>query len=143
MKRRQEQAGQVELALKPNQTVTIYFDGGSLGGNVGYGSYEVDGAGLKHRSIRQQFGTPITCNQAEYLSLIAALKWLRHRVNGERHIQIYTDSMLVCRQLPGRWKAKCVHIRELRDEARSLLKQYGQWSIEWRGREANVKRFGH
>lgn len=126
----------------------IWFDGGA-DPNPGraYGSYEVDGDGtLKHRSIRQQFGEHLTNNQAEYLSLIAALKWLRHHVQHPKAVQkvvIYSDSMLVVKQLSKKWRIKVLHIRELVDEARALLSAYPRWEIWWHKRDNNVKRFGH
>lgn len=126
--------------------VTIWFDGGSLGNpGKGYGSYEVQGgAELCHKVIRQEFGPTLSCNQAEYLSLIAALKWLRHHVIGEStRLEIFTDSTLVRNQVHGRWKCRVAHLKELKAEALSLLSPYQHWEINWRGRAANVERFGH
>jgi ribonuclease HI len=127
--------------------INIYFDGGAGPTNPGnaYGSYEVQSSApeLNHKVSRIQFGHGSN-NQAEYLSLIAALKWLRHQTNGEVYrLEIFTDSMLVRNQVARKWKSKCVHIKELRDEVLELLSPYKHWEIKWRGRIENVARFGH
>ncbi len=127
--------------------VTIYFDGGaSPNPGKAYGSYSVESQepALNHRSIRQQFGDTLTNNQAEYLSLIAALKWLRHHTDpATTSLQIFTDSTLVQGQLGKRWKCKLLHLRELLDEAKLLLAPYSGWRIHWNGRQVNVRKFGH
>lgn len=129
---------------KPNGLVTIHFDGGSAPSNPGnaYGSYLVESCGLNHRASRMQFGWG-TNNQAEYLALIAALKWLQHQeALATKQLKIFSDSMLAVNQMTGRWKARCVHIKELRDEARALLKPH-HWQIWWNPRSVNVQLFGH
>lgn len=133
-----------EMCVEPVSAIKIWFDGGSTG--KAYGSYEIDGGPeLKHRSIRQDFGHG-TSNQAEYLSLIAALKWLRHNRSAppkELSLDIWTDSMLVCQQIKRRWKCRVLHLVELRDEALILLSSYKRWQISWHRRHNNVSRFGH
>lgn len=129
--------------------IRVWFDGGSrplATGASGYGSYEVDGGEqLKHRGLRQEFGSPITCNQAEYLALLAALKWLSHHVTpAECSLKIMSDSKLVVNQIPDkRWRTKIHHLKVLRDEARSLLAGYAHFNLEWHGRSNNISRFGH
>jgi ribonuclease HI len=129
------------------QTVRIYFDGGaSPNPGKGYGSYSVDGgvSGFNHSSIRQQFGEPLTNNQAEYLSLIAALKWLRHHAHPfDTRLLIFTDSKLLQGQLVRNWRCKVPHLRELVSEAKQLLSPYRSYMVHWNSRTANVKRFGH
>lgn len=129
---------------KPMRTIQIWFDGGAAP-NPGkaYGSYEIQGIGLTHKSLRQQFGEPLTSNQAEYLSLIAALKWLSHHATpATDRLEIWTDSQLVCHQVRGLWKVRVPHVRELWFETLGLLCPY-EWVIYWHGRQANVERFGH
>ena len=128
--------------------INIYFDGGARPTNPGkgYGSYEVQSLvkELNHKASRQEFGEPLSNNQAEYLALIAALKWLRHQVaDGNYRLMIWTDSKLVRCQVARQWKTKCVHILELRDEVLELLAPYKHWEIYWHGRNNNVARFGH
>lgn len=129
------------------QLIRIWFDGGSLGNpGTGYGSYEIDGGTmLKHKSIRQEFGPNLTCNQAEYFSLLAALKWLIHNLKypDQSRLEIFTDSMIVRNQVARKWKSKVLHLRELRDLAVDLLSRYGHWEIKWHSRNFNVQRFGH
>jgi len=139
------------------QLIRIWFDGGSLGNpGKGYGSYKIDGGPqLQHEARRIQFGDFLTNNQAEYLALIAALKWLLHnRPDGDHRLEIWTDSMLVKCQVPfpfqGRiggpnpsWRCKVAHLRELRDEVRNLLSEYRHYELKWNPRKVNVEHFGH
>lgn len=134
------------------QLIIVYFDGGSKPtwfDNAeyprGYGSYQIDGgADLQHKSLKQNFGVPCTNNQAEYLALIQALKWLRHHVEPEKaSLDIWSDSQLVVNQVQHRWRTKVDHLKELRDETNRLLKPYGRWMIHWYERRNNVNRFGH
>lgn len=140
---------------------TIWFDGGARPTNPGngYGSYEV--ACVQHPYSRKgsevEFGW-MSNNQAEYCAMIHALKALWHdSKNGSvmnctrSHaivphritLEIFSDSALVVHQLNGRWKVPVLHIRELVDEARALLKNFGHWKLTWRPRKFNVERFGH
>lgn len=127
--------------------ISIWFDGGSLGNpGKGYGSYRIDGGPmLKHESIKQVFGESLTCNQAEYYALIAALKWLKHNRNGftDSRLEIRTDSMIVRNQVMRKWKCRTLHLKELRDEVLSLLADYRHFEVKWHGRENNVELFGH
>lgn len=128
--------------------VQIHFDGGaSPNPGNGYGSYQVSCTqvqALNHKSVRQQFGSPLTNNQAEYLALIAALKWLSHHSSGQdTKLTIFTDSTLVRGQVGRKWKCKVLHLRELVDEVKQLLSRYQFWSIQWNSRDVNVKKFGH
>lgn len=128
------------------KTIRIWFDGGSLGNpGKGYGSYEVDGGtDLKHKALKQQFGDNLTNNQAEYLSLLAALKWLRHRTDGQDvRLLVYSDSKLLVMQVIGVWKARVSHIVELRDEVQDMLVCYTQSEVHWQPRSHNLARFGH
>lgn len=129
--------------------IEVWFDGGSSdngkASSRAYGSYEVDGGReLKHRGLRQQFGVGLSCNQAEYLALLAALKWLSHHVNpAEVNLRIKGDSQLVVNQVRQRWKCRVAHLRELRDEVREYLNGYRSWEINWHRRNNSVERFGH
>lgn len=127
--------------------IKVWFDGGAYPTNPGngYGSYEVQSEGLNHKSHRQEFGRPLTNNQAEYLSLIAALKWLSHNATLPQYsrLEIWSDSKLVCHQLTGRYRVKVQHIKELVLEAQELLDIFDGFTISWHGRSNNVSRFGH
>ena len=133
------------LRLTP---IKVWFDGGSYGNGYqfqGYGSYEVDGGvKLHHKSTRQDFGSPITNNEAEYLSLLAALRWLQAQIVPERvGLEIWGDSQLVVQQVNRCWRVRKEHLKPLRDEARDLLRPYLWWELKWYPRKWNVNRFGH
>lgn len=129
-------------------TVRIYFDGGAKPTNPGnaYGSYEVECKEVlqwNQKTNRQQFGIG-TSNQAEYLSLIAALKWLSHKTDGKGvHLKIFSDSKLVVMQVQGSWKIRCITMRELCQQSQQLLSRFETFTIHWISRNHNVNRFGH
>lgn len=125
----------------------IVFDGGSLGNpGKGYGSYDVRTGGSSVRLQREDFGNDVTNNQAEYRTLIEALRWLAAHL-GERandaHVVVRGDSQLVLNQLNGTWRVKNEGLRPLYDEARRLRLAFGKSSLVWQPRAKSVERLGH
>lgn len=126
----------------------IVFDGGSLGNpGKGYGSFEIMSEGeVYHHSERLEYGDHITNNQAEYMSLIEALRWLADDLGEERTqaaVAIHGDSRLVVNQINGTWKVKHANMRPLVEEARRLFREFGRCTIDWHPREKSVERLGH
>lgn len=126
----------------------IVFDGGSLGNpGKGYGSFDITRNGVEFdRQIKMQFGDNMTNNQAEYLSLIGALKSVINHPDvdaGSAQINIHGDSQLVIKQLKGEWKAKHANMQPLWAEARGLLTEVKSWKADWHGRSNSVERLGH
>lgn len=129
----------------------IVFDGGSRGNpGQGYGSYAItrlqDGAS---RLERLEFGGGYTNNEAEYDTLIAALKDLVHRIEeagrqpNEFSLEIRGDSALVINQVQGRWKAKEARMAERRDRTRELLRRFGSVELKAQPRAESVRILGH
>lgn len=127
----------------------IIFDGGSRGNpGEGYGSYQ-----LRTRAQRQierlTFGDNVTSNEAEYRTLIAALRDILQRIAaGSKDPKSYSlavrgDSQLVIMQVTGKWKVRTPHIAPLHQEATALLKQFGSTDIQWHPRAKSVSTLGH
>lgn len=128
----------------------IVFDGGSKGNpGYGYGSYELRARTGQQKQKRLEFGDRVTNNEAEYLTLIAALDDLaamiqRHsRQPGDFAVQIRGDSQLVIQQLLGRWKVKHPNIVPLHERARTLLRAFGRTDLAWHARANSVRTLGH
>src|SRR5438270_13857230 len=90
----------------------IVFDGGSRGNpGEGYGSYELR-TRSEHRIERLTFGNHVTNNEAEYRTLIAALKdVLDHLAASSANpkaatVAVRGDSQLVIFQVTGKWKVR-------------------------------------
>jgi ribonuclease HI len=130
-----------------NQQFEIVFDGGSLGNpGKGYGSYEITSEGNVIRHIRHDYGDNITNNQAEYQTLIEALKWLGTSTGEHQktvRIAVFGDSKLVINQLQGIWKVKNEGLRPLVREAIDLIRGFGSVKLTWHARANSVKRLGH
>lgn len=129
---------------------TIVFDGGSKGNpGWGYGSYEISTRSGKRKQQRLDFGDGLTNNEAEYLTLIAALEGLaamiaRHdRRPADFSVCIRGDSQLVIQQLLGRWKVKHPKMAPLHERAGSLLKTFGRTDLGWHARANSVRTLGH
>lgn len=132
------------------ESYRIIFDGGSRG-NPGpsYGSYRItpwppeDG-----KTVRLSFG-PATNNQAEYLTLLAALDALQAFLEGsgetthQTAIVIEGDSQLVLKQLEGEWRVKSSDLRELYERAARLLAGYPSVELNQLPREQVVEILGH
>lgn len=138
---------------------SLYFDGGCKPNpGQGYGSYEIvtDRSLYQSKNTLIQFGF-MTNNMAEYHAMLHGIKKLWHdskhgNVIGldgmglppsQINLSIYSDSQILVKQLNGVYGCRVAHLRELIDEARLLLKEFGHWKAVWQRRSHNVARFGH
>lgn len=129
-------------------TFEIVFDGGSKGNpGKGYGSYDIERNGeLFDRKLEVPFGDNMTNNQAEYISLIRALKAIIEHPEIDAlkaNVVIRGDSKLVISQITGVWKVKNANMQPLWAEARGLLTEVGRWQAIWHDRSNSVKKLGH
>src|SRR5882762_11029406 len=120
-----------------DELITVEFDGGSRGnpGPAGIGVV-----------LRAKDGTPLvtlgryigraTNNVAEYQALIIALKEARKL--GASKILIRGDSELIIKQMRGEYRVKHPDMKQLYDEAQSLLREFDQTKIEHNLRGKNV-----
>ena len=129
---------------------TIVFDGGSKGNpGRGYGSYEIRCRTGASKQKRLEFGDRVTNNEAEYLTLIAALEELvamiaRHgREPAAFTVRVRGDSQLVIQQVLGRWKVTHPNMRPLHERARALLARFGASDLAWHARANSVRTLGH
>ena len=129
------------------RTFEIVFDGGALGNpGKGYGSYEITSEGGVIHHQREDYGDNVTNNQAEYQTLIEALKWLDRDLGAaaaSSRVIVNGDSLLVLNQLLGKWKVKNEGLRPLHREAAQLIRQFKDVALIWHARSNSVKRLGH
>ena len=128
---------------------TIVFDGGSRGNpGAGYGSCEFR-TRTERRIERLTFGNRVTNNEAEYQTLIAALRDVLACViaaSGDPKaatVAVRGDSQLVIFQVLGKWKVKTPHIRPLHGEATALLARFKRTDVQWQPRAMSVRTLGH
>jgi ribonuclease HI len=126
-------------------------DGGSLEhgtANRGYGSYRLSTRDGQKQTVRLDLGTA-TNNEAEYRTLIAALKDLVDRIRQagksttDYSLLVHTDSQLVVGQLTQGWKVKAANLRPLVDEAASLVQAFGRCDLVKVPRDEIVRVLGH
>ncbi len=135
--------------------ISIYFDGGCRPTNPGnkYGSYEVILNGRQlHRISELELGRG-TNNEAEFEILIEALKWTVDAIRAfgnepiDFDLELFSDSTVVINRLAGRFsKVKTEPQQRMAARANECLKRlilFRSFKAKWRGRESNVKRFGH
>lgn len=126
----------------------IVFDGGAIGNpGKGYGSYEITSGGRVLCRNREEYGDSITNNQAEYMTLIRALKCLADSLSEEERstakVLVNGDSKLVLFQLLKKWKLKNEGLRPLYTEASGLIRQFFKVDLVWHPRARSVERLGH
>ena len=128
---------------------TIIFDGGARGNpGEGYGSYELR-TRAEHRIERLTFGNRVTNNEAEYRTLIAALRAVLAQIIASKAdpkaatLAVRGDSQLVIFQVTGKWKVKTPHIRPLHAEATALLARFKHADVQWHPRAMSVRTLGH
>jgi ribonuclease HI len=119
-----------------DEVLTLEFDGGSRGnpGPAGIGVV-----------VRAQDGTPLvtlgrfigraTNNVAEYRALICAMEQARSL--GAKKVIIRGDSELIVRQMLGQYRVKNPDLKELYDEAQSLIHEFEDAKIEHNLRHKN------
>ncbi len=73
------------------------------------------------KEIFKNKGHP-TCNEAEYQSLIHALKYQTLNPSSDQII-IYMDSKLVVNQVNNKWKINYPHLQKLKNQVDELRKQ--------------------
>jgi ribonuclease HI len=129
---------------------SIVFDGGAIGNpGQGYGSFEISGPGdfrVLERLSYSDHGEVITNNEAEYMTLIAALERLMSELGESAltaDVTIHGDSMLVINQVNGVWKIKKPHLKQLRDRVAELLSRFHSTQVKWHSRLNSVWVLGH
>lgn len=130
------------------QVAKITFDGGTRPTNPGngYGSWQILLDGVEFDSCSEvHHGDNITSNQAEWMTLIHALDVFlaQHGHTLSVHLDIWSDSMLVVKQLKGRWKCRDAKMRVLRECAVDTLLAFHSFQIQWHSRVESVALFGH
>ncbi len=130
--------------------IRILFDGGSRGNpGPGYGSYHIRFPDGREETVHLDFGRPMTGNEAEYHTLLAALEDLVGRLRGDGRdlgefaLEIRGDSALVISQVRGDWKARDPRMRALRDRVREWLETFGGYRLERVPRGAVLRYLGH
>ena len=125
----------------------IVFDGGSLGNpGAGYGSFATFAGSDPGQVHRLEFPGSMTNNEAEYHTLLAALRHLAEQLGpraAETGVEVRGDSQLIIQQVLGRWKAKDDRMRGLRDEVRAALRRFGRFRLVQQPREHSVRVLGH
>lgn len=138
--------GSVAAAV-PGFDITIVFDGGSVRNpGKGYGSYLIITSGGQLAGQRLDFGDNVTNNQAEYRTLVVALRDATTRDDvrpEEASVAVRGDSSLVINQLAGRWKVKHPDLQPLHREAALLLQRFKRIDVGWQPRSLSVRVLGH
>lgn len=138
-----------------NKILKLYCDGGVHGGrNPGTSVYYsvgratgVDGVDTEI-VIRDGSTNHTTNNEAEYLSLIAALQWaFQNAGKGVQRVIVHMDSELIVKQFSGAYGCYKEHLIPLRDKARGnrdFLNKLGiDVDVVHVRRKVNVQRLGH
>lgn len=140
------------LPTKPATRIPlqVVFDGGSRGNpGQGYGSFVILAPGRKPNLVQKEYPGQMTNNQAEYATLLEALRYILATLEGSgRDPQVYEldirgDSELLIKQMKGEYKTKDATLRERGEEAHRLLRRFGQWHLTWHPREESVALLGH
>lgn len=118
----------------------IICDGGKRSGIL-YGSFKIfedDATLLFHKQL--VFGDG-TSNEAEYLSLLYALR--SARVLGTEHIDVLTDSELIKKQLSGESHCYASHLKKLKELVKVEIKHFESVTIKNVSRNIIKQHLGH
>jgi ribonuclease HI len=119
-----------------NEQITLEFDGGSRGnpGPAGIGVVLRAADGTTLVTLGRFIGRA-TNNVAEYRALITALEQAQKL--GAKKIQIRGDSELIIKQMRGEYRVKHPDMKQLYDEAQSLVHQFDECTISHNLRHKN------
>lgn len=126
----------------------LVFDGGNGGHlvNKGYGSFKLfdkkDGELLEHIERHEFAQQPMTNNEAEYNTLLLALKYIALFYTRPTDLVIEGDSELVRQQVLGNWQIKKKELQPLRADIVKLLTGL-TYEYNHVPREYIVKLLGH
>jgi ribonuclease HI len=132
---------------------TAYCDGGV------YNHHQPDKSKrLPYYSVKilNEEGTPVynekyplsnsdasTNNVCEYVAMESALGTLRYIMKEGDSATVYTDSLLVVKQLSGEYKVRNVFLQKFYDNVKLVLKELKGVEIRWVSRDEIVKHLGH
>lgn len=122
------------------EVIAIYSDGGARGnpGPAAIGAIVLDPSTeppTRLATVSERIGVA-TSNVAEYRALIAGLEAAQEI--GARSVRVRADSLLVIRQLEGKWKVKHPGLRPLHARALDLLGAYEKVDLAHVPREENT-----
>ena len=120
-----------------DEVLTLEFDGGSRGnpGPAGIGVVVRAGDGTPLVTLGRFIGRA-TNNVAEYRALITALQ--KARELGAKKVVVRGDSELVVKQMKGEYRVKNEALRDLYEEAQSILAQFEHATIDHNYRHKNA-----
>lgn len=136
-------------AIPPHETpsITLYADGGTLGGSPGRGVYWSVGNYQGVTYGEDTTGQLKRSDEAEYLALLAALKILTHRCKPGDIALIYMDCRPVVRHVRTQHKPKNPRLRPLYWEVQEQLDRLRRMGIrvvlQWVSRKEIVPVLGH
>ena len=118
--------------------VVIYTDGACRGnpGPSGIGA-SIENENGEEIAIVSSFIGNGTNNRAEYMAAIAVVKKAM-QLNAEE-IELRMDSLLVVRQVEGRWKIKHPNLKILNQELKNVLGSLEKWRVKHVPREKNQR----
>ena len=130
----------ITTQLSPEKTYVLRFDGGSRGnpGVAGSGMvlYDAD-EGTEVWSGYHFMGDRYTNNEAEYQGILEGLRCAY--AMGARSVVVQGDSMLVIRQLEGKWRVKAENLRPYYQKAMKLLQQFDSFHVNHIERAENSR----
>jgi ribonuclease HI len=133
----EERAAVRAAEARPVRT-RLYTDGAARGnpGPAGAGAVIISPDGHIVAKIGKFLGES-TNNVAEYTGLILGLR--RAKAMGIKELEVLSDSELMVKQLSGDYAVKADHLRPLYEEARQLLRAFGDVTVRHIPREENAQ----
>jgi ribonuclease HI len=118
-----------ELPANPDLRVIVHSDGAARGnpGPAGIGAVVTSPEGDVLAEVAEGIGVA-TNNVAEYRAAIEGLRAARDL--GAQAVTLRADSRLLIEQLAGRFRVKNPTLQRLHQEARSILKEFGEVKLE-------------
>lgn len=126
-----------QYETQPDKTIKLYFDGASRKNPGPAGAGWVVLTPLNELQGAIYLGNQ-TNNQAEYLALLKALKFIETN-NLDRYalLEIYGDSELIIKQLKGEYSVKSSKLRPLYEQVKEKIRSFKSVTFTWIPRSEN------
>lgn len=126
--------------------LTMIFDGGARPTNPGngYGSFQIADEQSVIETVRKEYGSPVTNNQAEWLTLLAGLERVIEKYGTSGfELCVSGDSAIAVYGAAKKWKVRHPGLRPIAERVWALAAQLDSVSFQWHPRSQSVASLGH
>lgn len=131
------------LEERKEKALVVITDGASRGNNISEvpSRAAVGFVAIQEGTVQKEYAKVVgdkTNNEAEYLAILVALKWLLQDGRTKQAITLKSDAQVVVRQINGEYSCNKEHLQILLKRVNSLKSNFSNLKIEFVPREETI-----